>query len=242
MPADIILYALVAAGLVIWLRNLLGTRHEDEPQRPNPFAETSENKSAAPVAPLAGAQTGVLPDTSAPLGEELERHMAITESAQPGLMDIARIDRGFHVGHFLAGAQDAFVMIVEAFAAHDRETLSNLLHEPVFKAFESVIIDRESRGETGSIEIHAVRRAEIRNAWLDGRMAYVTVRFTADETNVVRDADGEVISGNPDRVTETIDIWTFGRDTRSRDPSWMVYETLDEDAAESDHKVVPDSV
>ena len=45
MSADILLYALVAAGLVFWLRNILGTRHGDERQRSNPFSsETAESQ------------------------------------------------------------------------------------------------------------------------------------------------------------------------------------------------------
>jgi predicted lipid-binding transport protein (Tim44 family) len=76
---------------------------------------------------------------------------------------------------------------------------------------------------------------------MQGRMSYITVRFVADETNVLFDRDGKVAHGNPDRVTETIDIWTFGRDVKSRSPAWLVYETRDENAAGQDHKTVPDA-
>ena len=37
MPADLIVYAVVAAGLIFWLRSILGTRHGEEHERPNPF-------------------------------------------------------------------------------------------------------------------------------------------------------------------------------------------------------------
>ena len=60
-------------------------------------------------------------------------------------------------------------------------------------------------------------------------------------TNVLRDKDDNIIFGDPDRVTETIDIWTFSRDTRSRDPSWVLCATRDEDAADKEDKTVPDS-
>ena len=91
------------------------------------------------------------------------------------------------------------------------------------------------------MEIHAIRRAEITNAWLAGRTAFVTVRIVADETNLLKDKDGALLHGHPDRVTETIDIWTFSRDVRSRNPGWFLCETKDEDAAATDHKTVPDS-
>ncbi len=144
-------------------------------------------------------------------------------------MDISRADRNFELTHFLQGAQDAFVMIVEAYAAGDRKTLQEFLSPAVFKAFNAGIQQRENNLQKASVEIHSVRRAEITEARLDGRDAHITVRFVADETNVLRDAAGAVVEGNPDRVRETIDIWTFSRDLRSRDPVWIVSDTREDE-------------
>jgi len=43
-----------------------------------------------------------------------------------------------------------------------------------------------------------------------------------------------ITSGHPDKMTEMTDVWTFGRDTRSKDPTWMLYETADD--VPEDHK------
>lgn len=240
MPADLLIYAIVAAGLVFWLRNILGTRHGDERDRPNPFTRPPEDatKSPAtgptPAAGLAGLEPGPTP--------VLERNMAIAPAAQGGLLDVSRADRTFEAADFLRGAQDAFVMIVEAFARGDRDALRPLLAEPVYKAFLGVIQERESTGQKASVEIHAIRKSEIIAARIDRRDAYVTVRFVADETNVLRDSADMLLHGNPDRVTETIDVWTFVRDTKSREPGWFLIETNDEDAgAEAPNKTVPDA-
>ena len=81
-----------------------------------------------------------------------------------------------------------------------------------------------------------------RNFYFDSKnIAYITVKFVADETNVLFDEDEKPLSGHPDHVTETVDIWTFGRNIKSHDPSWLVYRTNDEDSGEEDHKTVPDS-
>jgi predicted lipid-binding transport protein (Tim44 family) len=242
VPADVILYALIAAGLIIWLRSLLGMRQDGERQRPNPFVE-AENAASPGQAQgqIARPKTGLLPDGTVDMTANLGRNMSIGPAAQAGLMDIARADRGFEVGHFLTGAQDAFVMIVEAFARGDRATLRNLLSEPVFKSFDAALGAREKSGEKASVEIHAVRRAEIVNACLQGRNAFVTVRFVADETNVLHDAAGKLLSGSPDRVAETIDIWTFTRDLRSRAPGWFLCETRDEAPVDATQKIVPDA-
>ena len=253
MPADLLIYAIVAAGLVFWLRNILGTRHGDERDRPNPFeqrqngvqdtlkeikkiVDAESGQPAASAGMVAGAQ-GLAPG----LAPALDRNMSILSTAEAGLLEIARADRSFQTLNFLRGAQDAFVMIVEAFARGDREALKPLLTEPVFKAFANVITERETTGQKAHVEIHAIRKAEIVAARMERRDALVTVRFIADETNVLRDSTDMLLYGNPERVTETIDVWTFVRDTKSREPGWLLIETNDEDAAQQDHKTVPNS-
>lgn len=246
MPADIVLYAVIAAGLIFWLRSVLGTRHGDERERPNPFtAQPEKIKNPAPgtaarpaasvSAPIAG-----MPSQPQEIDSGLERFMAIAPQARAGVTEIARAEGGFSAAQFLHGAQEAFIMIVEAFASGNRETLKNLLSAPLFGAFSGALDERSKKGETASVEIHAVRKAEIISAWIKDKTAFVTVRFVADETNVVRGPDNTVLSGDPERVTETIDIWTFGKPVHSRDPAWFLYETRDEDAADSKEKTVPD--
>jgi predicted lipid-binding transport protein (Tim44 family) len=56
-------------------------------------------------------------------------------------------------------------------------------------------------------------------------VARVSVRFTSEQVNVVRDAEGKEIEGDPGTAEEVIDIWTFERDTRNSDPNWLLVET-----------------
>lgn len=234
MPADILIYALVAAGLVFWLRNVLGTRHGGERERPNPFTMSppgAKDDTGAPVTPV----PGLLPGAEGPnmLAEAIamprdQRFAMEAQGAEAILTEIARADRNFHLGHFLGGAQDAFVMIVEAFAAGNRDLLKSLLAPEVYTAFEQAISDRESRGETMMTEIHAIRRVAVQDVQLRDKVAAFTLRIVADETSVTRDKDGNILSGNPDRVQETIDIWTLTRNLRSKDPTWFLQATREE--------------
>lgn len=245
MPADILIYALVAAGLIFWLRSILGTRRSDDPPpRINPFTVNPEPASGnEPGHGLMGITTATGSSATAEeLAANLERNMTIGGTqAEQGLLEIAHADPGFSLLNFLRGAQDAFALIVESFADADKETLKGLLNEPVYNAFSAALDERARAGETASVEIHAIRRAEVTAARLDKRMAYITVRFIADETSLLRDRDGRLLSGHPDRVTETIDIWTFGRDLRSREPTWLVYETREGDGDGQAGSTVPDA-
>jgi predicted lipid-binding transport protein (Tim44 family) len=62
-------------------------------------------------------------------------------------------------------------------------------------------------------------------AGVEGSTAFVTVKLVSDQVNVTRAADGTVIDGDPDRVAEKTDFWTFSRDIRSRDPNWQLVAT-----------------
>lgn len=238
MPTDLLIYALVAAGLVFWLKSVLGTRHGEEQDRPNPFT------APPPASPAADLNVQAVPTDVAQTGNPtlaLPRNVTLAEDAHQGLSDILSRDETFEPGAFIMAAQDAFVIIVESFARGDRETLKNLLSDDVYRSFENVIRNRDISGEKVETEIHAIRRADIMAARLERNAAFVTVRFTADETCVIRDAGGRVLSGHPDRVTEMVDLWTFTRDIKSKDPRWLVCETRDGDTKE-DHKTpVPDA-
>lgn len=239
LPVDILLYALVAAGLVFWLRSVIGTRHGDERERPNPFTSAPKEKPA--YEGTDGAKTLDMPAITD--GAMMPRNASITNAtSEMGLEDIARADRTFDPVSFITAAQEAFAIVVEAFAKGDRETLRDLLAEPVFNAFDGAIKAREKSGETVTTEIHAVRHADITDARLvNKRDAYITIRFTADETCVIKDKDGRILSGDPDRITEMVDVWTFLRDVKSRDPRWLLCETRDGDIVEEHKTPVPDA-
>jgi predicted lipid-binding transport protein (Tim44 family) len=239
VQVDLILYALVAAGLVFWLRSLLGTRHGDERERPNPFAtQAAEAAAETSVTSLPYAADGMNEKTWT-----LPKNVSIAGSGvESALLDLSRQDPDFNVARFSQGAQDAFVLIVEAFAAGDIETLESLLEPPVFEAFNQAITERTKNGETMSTEIHAVRKVEILEAKTENRVALITLRFVADETCVIRDKNGAIISGDPDRITEMNDIWTFARPVKSRDPKWLLRQTRDGDVTGEEKTPVPHSV
>jgi predicted lipid-binding transport protein (Tim44 family) len=62
-------------------------------------------------------------------------------------------------------------------------------------------------------------------AELRGCTAHVTVRFVSQLISVTRDKSGNVIDGNPEKVTDVTDVWTFARDLSSRDPNWKLVAT-----------------
>jgi predicted lipid-binding transport protein (Tim44 family) len=157
-----------------------------------------------------------------------ERWKGIAETGSAlaaGLDSIAREDKTFDVKHFIAGARAAYEMIVLAYAEGDRRTLKNLLAREVYEGFEAAIRERENKGETVESRFVAIDKSDIAGAELRGRTAQITVRFVSQLISVTRNKAGNVIEGNPDKVTDVTDVWTFARDLSSRDPNWKLVAT-----------------
>lgn len=210
-PVELILFAMIAAFLVLRLRSVLGRRQgfERTPQAQRPADALRPGPQAVPdAAPLAPPR-GV-PDARTPAGQGLARIRAQDGSFDPAL--------------FLGGAEGAFRMIVEAFASGDRTTLRNLLSDDTYAGFEGAIVARETAGERQRTEIRNVQDMVIEAADLRGSVAEITVRIVSDQINITTAADGSVASGH-DGVTEITDVWTFQRDLRSGDPAWKLVST-----------------
>ena len=228
METDILIYAIIAAVLVVWLRNILGTRSNDEQQRPNPYVESERDKAKPKNIVGLDGQPFVV-DMENPL-KKLDLSDALIKEAE----DLSRQMRDFNAVQFVDNAEKAFIMVVEAFAKGEKDVLEMLLAPSVYESFEGAIKAREEKGETVSTEIHAVRKADIVDIQQKNGVAYVSIRFTADETCIIRDKDGNILSGDPERITEMVDVWTFGRKIKAKEPTWLLFETRDDEV--EDHK------
>ena len=116
-------------------------------------------------------------------------------------------------------------MIIVSFAEGNRDVLRNLLSPDVYAGFAAAMDQREKRGQKLSTTFVSIDGLTVDDAMLQGRTAKIKIRFTSQMTTVTRDSDGKVVDGDPDKVVKIDDIWTFARDTGSRDPNWKLCAT-----------------
>jgi len=232
-----IVFAILAAFVVWKLRSVLGTRNGTEKPPSNPFAsrapgrflggrrgDTGSGDSDNRVIPLPGAAEP--PVAIAPAKDDRWKPNAEPGSkAWAGLDAIAAADPAFAIKPFAEGAKSAYEMIVTAFAEGNREVLRNLLSPEVFESFAAALAEREKRGEKVTTTFVSIDKVMIDDAGLNGRTAEIKIHFTAQMITATRDQAGTVIDGSPDKVVQIDDIWTFARDTRSRDPNWKLAAT-----------------
>ena len=127
--------------------------------------------------------------------------------------------------HFLQGAKAAYEIIVTAFAEGNRKTLKDLLSPEVYEGFSSAIAERETRGEQIDQSFVGIKTANLVEAEVKGGIAQLTIKFVSELISATRDRAGEVIAGDPKRIREVTDIWTFAREAMSRNPNWKLVAT-----------------
>ena len=226
------IFFIVVAGVVLYqLYSVLGRRTGHERPPFDPYARPSDNGAAREQGNVV-----TLPSRRVPADEPAaDRFAAIDKLAEPGtatnteLRRIKDADASFDIDEFVNGARTAYEMVVTAFADGDRKLLKNLLSADVYQGFETSIAERESRGERMQSSFVGIDDIKVVSAELKGREAFVTLRIVSQLISATLKPNGEVVDGDPETVAEVRDIWTFARDTRSRDPNWKLVETESEE-------------
>ena len=230
---DILIFALIAVFLALRLRSVLGSRTGEEKPPVDPYSPPGSEPEDGKIVRF--------PGQSAPAeakDDEAEDASPPPEPAKPvvdysvygaasvGLEAIAKADPGFEPQSFLDGAKAAFEMIVAAFAKGDVKTLKGLLAPDVLKDFTGAIETRQQEGQSLSSQLIGLSETTVYAARLADSEAYVTVRFVSEQVNALKDKSGAVVDGDATKAEKVVDVWTFMRDVRARDPNWRLVETL----------------
>ncbi|MEM9278415.1 MAG: Tim44/TimA family putative adaptor protein [Pseudomonadota bacterium] len=223
----------IAVFILLRLRSVLGQRTGH--QKPEDFFDRMSKRDASAEDEAGTDNVVKLPrrdgDGNVEVEEKNQKVAEIDQIAKPrtklnkGLKEILSADANFSPKEFLGGANMAYEMIVNAFADGDKRSLRNLLSSEVFSGFESVINDRANNGETVKSSFVGIDSSKIRNAELSDNNANVTVRFESQIVSATYDKDNNLIDGDENEVVRVTDIWTFSRNTQSRDPNWKLVAT-----------------
>lgn len=232
---------IVAVVVIIKLRSVLGRRTDEDDARMERYRAEQSRAAAQGAAhdkvvtlpqrgePQPGPAPGEASLVVAEVEERIRAAAGSNREVERGLRDIFKVDSNFDPEQFLKGAKQAYELIVTAFAEGNRKLLRDLLSREVFDSFQSVIGDREQRGEQIDQSFVGISKAEIIDAEENDGIASVTVKFVSQLISATRDKTGTVIAGDPQTVTEVTDRWTFSRDVSSArarmNPNWKLVAT-----------------
>jgi len=212
---DVIIYAALATVVVVVFYSVLGKQTgfggvPEEKSDPVDFGMEDPNRKPAPEA-----------------DPEVERL---------GLSGITRLDPSFSIAHFMSGATAAYSMILEAYANGDRDLLKDLLTPDTYALYDEAITAREAAGQTQITDLGRLRKASIQAAKTEGSIAHISVLYEADLTSALRDAEGELVMGDPDVLSSVSEVWEYRRDMKGKDLNWRLanVEPSEGDAVEVD--------
>jgi predicted lipid-binding transport protein (Tim44 family) len=144
---------------------------------------------------------------------------AAARPAQPRMADDTTDEIG--VGDEDLGQFETMLKEVQAaYAAEDYATLRKLTTPEAMSWLAEELSDNATKGLKNEVsDVHLVQ-GDVAEAWNEGGDDYATVAMRYESIDVTRDrATGRVVEGDPDNLTETVELWTF---LRKRGGDWQV--------------------
>lgn len=221
----------IAVFIFMRLRSVLGKRtgHQGPTVRPYRDESGADQHSNDNVVTLSTRKNEAAGEE--PQSEAIRQIDAIADKRSKlnkSLKMIADIDPSFLPDQFISGSKMAYEMIINAFADGDKKTLKNLLTRDVYEGFVAVIDQRQKDGLVVKSSFVGVDEASLIDAELVKNDASLTVRFVSQIISATFNDKNELIDGDEEQIVEVIDLWTFERNMRSRDPNWKLAATTSE--------------
>lgn len=215
-PIPLLVLAGIAVFLILRLKSVLGTREGFEQP---PAAGPSPTRRSSPKPEFDVIEGG--PD------RDITDHVEDGSESAKALAAMKMADSDFGVSSFLEGAKGAYEMILMAFENGDLDPVKDFLSDDVRETLQSVIDMREEQGLTVEATFVGVRDISLKKAEFDRETSEgeVTVKFVGELTSAVRNAEGEIVEGNPNEIKRQKDVWTFSRIMGANDPNWQLVAT-----------------
>ena len=232
-PLNIIILV-VAVIIFLRLRSVLGrkTGHERKPtfDPTNAPDQTKSDPQGDKVVPIKGRENDDIPESAFRMRQQEEEPVwsGIADEGTPlanALLDIKQVDQSFDPKSFLEGAKSAYEMIVTAFADGERKILKNHLSREVYEGFNTALTEREKAEHVQDATFVGIDKATIIDGSLKDKHANITIKFVSQLISTTRNKTGDIVEGDPKKIREVTDIWTFMRDVSSRDPNWKLVAT-----------------
>lgn len=214
---QLLVLAGIAIFLILRLRSVLGTREGfEKPSVPMGGGREGDRSPRRDFEVIEGG-----------IDRDITDHVEDGTDAAKALAAMKMAEPGFNVGEFLQGARSAYEMILMAFEQGDMESVRPFLAGDVYEAFDEVVKQRDEQGLTVEANFVGVRDVTLVDATFDRQTqtGEVTVRFLGELTSVVRNAEGDVVEGDPTTIRRQKDVWSFARVMGTGDPNWQLTAT-----------------
>lgn len=102
--------------------------------------------------------------------------------------------------------------VQDAFAREDYAGLRAITTPEVMSYLSEELSQNAVQGRRNDVSATKLLQADIAEAWREGEVEYATAAMRYESIDIMRDRNsGAVVEGDPDRPTETTELWTFVR-------------------------------
>jgi predicted lipid-binding transport protein (Tim44 family) len=135
-----------------------------------------------------------------------------TESdVQTGISHIRQLDSSFDKARFSDLCMDNFFKIQGAWINRDMASVKDILTEEMFGIFQRDADKLKAEKKINKLDNIAVRSVDITEAWQEGGIDFITVRFLASLLDYTVSENGELLSGSKTEPVKFEEYWTFTR-------------------------------
>lgn len=221
---DIIFLAVIVLLLIGRLRSVLGTGATPEQ------TERKAEKKPSKIVDISEYRTleDILEDQDKKQNEQdfsIEPAFKDDSEIMVSLRDIKEKYPTFDLADFMQKAPKAFEYIAQAFAEGNKEDLRPLLTPMLYVNFEKVIDERNEKKQTAEFNLISFKSIKLVKAEMTGYFVDLTVEFETEQTNLVKDAEGNTVVGDATYIETVIDVWTLRKDMKSNSPVWVLTAT-----------------
>jgi len=149
---------------------------------------------------LGGGLSGALGGALGGRGQLKQARPGVRDEIGIGEQDYAAFERGL-------------VEMQDAYSREDVEKLWTLATPEMAGYIQEELNDNTSRGVVNRLSNVRLNQGDLSEAWREGATDYATVAMRFGITDVMVDkATGKVVEGDPNKVDEAAELWTFRRD------------------------------
>jgi predicted lipid-binding transport protein (Tim44 family) len=191
---------LIQIALVAWLASLAVRwfRRRQEPQTAGAYA-----RSAAGGTPPVGPRPGL----GGALGSLGLNRTADHGSSRPADAPVA-VSEGDY-----AAFERTLVEVQDAYSRGDVAAIWTIATPEMAGYIQEELNENASRGVVNKVDKVRLVQGDLAEAWREGETEYATVAMRFAHTDVtIEKATGRVVEGDPSRIVEATELWTFRRD------------------------------
>ena len=126
---------------------------------------------------------------------------------------------------FLKGAEIAYETILTSFANGDVKKLKSLLTSTMNNNFSGAIDARNKEKIKSEFTFIGMKESSVEKYEKIKDDLFITVRFVAEVISI-KEKDGKIIEGSPDKIKFVKDIWKFTKNINNKSPNWYLAEII----------------